>query len=114
MKFQMYPLDRYSDGKATKIPALEQDGFGYGILTVTAGTTGYCGGDSGHGGESFIKLNMEGGDLSASIDGRTTERGITDLVISVGGDWELDALIEGFRYAAETLTAIKDMRRHFA
>lgn len=109
MKFNLYSLDRYGNNRIKKICAIEEDYFGNGILNVTAGTTGYCGGDSGHGGESFIKLRMQGGDLSASIDGEV-HTDIEDLIISVGGDWELDALIEGLRYATEALELIANIK----
>lgn len=109
MKFCTEHIDRANDGHGWYLPAIEQDGFGFGILTVTAGSTGRCGGDSGHGGESFVKLHMEGGDLSVSADGKKFEDA-TDLIISVGGDWELDGLINGFRFAAEVLESIKNIK----
>lgn len=47
--------------------------------------------------------------MSVSADGKKFEDA-TDLIISVGGDWELDGLIDGFRFAAEVLESIKNIK----
>jgi hypothetical protein len=67
------------------------------ILRVAAGTTGLCGGDSGHGGRTRIELEDAGG---TDMEFRVTDNG---LVIELGGDSELSTVIEALEWAAKTL-----------
>lgn len=110
MKFIKYSLTRYR-GNSANICAIEQGGFGNGILKITAGTTGYCGGDSGHGAKAFVEFHMEGGDLSTTGD-NGEDCNVEKLVLSVGGDWEIDALIEGLEFAANALKLITTIKEN--
>lgn len=108
MNFEMYKLDRDNCGKAQEIPAFSQTCI-YDILKVTAGTNGIQGGDSSHGGKTFIKFKMTGGDMSISVNGKPfadTE----DVVISFGGDWELIALVDALKFAVESITTINAIK----
>lgn len=78
-----------------------QFGF-FNIIGATVATTGYQGGDSGHGGRTYICIeDIADSDLHA----RVTElpSGSTKFEIIAGGDSELDTLIESLRWAADTL-----------
>lgn len=79
------------------------------ILGVSAGTTGYCGGDSGHGCRTIIRITDLGGtDLKAHVTPRTYPSGSADAVeIVLGGDAELETIIEGLEFI---LQALKDGR----
>lgn len=106
MNFEMYKLDRDNKGKAHEIPAFSKD---CDILKVTAGTNGIQGGDSGHGGKTFIKFKITGGDMSISVKDKPFIE-TTDVVISFGGDWELVALIDALKFAIASITTINTIK----
>ncbi len=69
------------------------------ILRVAAGTTGYCGGDTGHGGKTFIEIEDLGGtDVQFKITNHEKS-----LSIELGGDSELDTIIEALEFITKTL-----------
>lgn len=63
------------------------------IIGFEAGTTGRCGGDSGHGGRTFFRIFNEGG---SDIRVTTNDCG-EELSVELGGDCELDTIIEALR-----------------
>lgn len=72
-------------------------------MEIEAGTTGYCGGDSGHGGRTYFSIKDLGGtDLHAEADkdkfGSTHE-----VKILVGGDAELTTMIEALEFILQVL-----------
>lgn len=74
-------------------------------LTVEVGTTGFCGGDSGHGGRTVISLHDNAStDLRCEVDGKMFED-VTNIKIIVGGDSELSTLIQALEFMVETLKA---------
>ena len=84
----------------------EEFGF-FNILGVTVATNGYQGGDSGHGGRTYIRLE----DLSSTdIDARVSVGPDTNskVEIMLGGDSELDSVIEALRWAADKLEELKN------
>lgn len=86
------------------------------ILRATVSTTGYCGGDSGHGGRTEIVLDDLGStEIQASFmeelsirPGEYVDRRIT---ISLGGDAELRVIIQALRFSAEALEALCTVSR---
>lgn len=77
------------------------------ILKVRVGTTGYCGGDGGHGGRSFIEIT----DYSSTAwDATTIHRDpfgdVRSIRIDLAGDSELETIIEALRFAADNLERI--------
>ena len=84
----------------------EEFGF-FNILGVTVATNGYQGGDSGHGGRTYIRME----DLSSTdIDARVSVGPDTNskVEIMLGGDSELDSVIEALRWAADKLEELKN------
>lgn len=79
----------------------------YNTLTVTVGTNGYQGGDSGHGGRTYISIEDTG---CTDIEARASVNsyGQTKVEMMLGGDSELDSIIEAFRWAADKLGEIKN------
>ena len=67
------------------------------ILEAEIGTTGFCGGDTGHGARTYFRLEDLGGtDITAKeING--------GVVIELGGDTEIDTFISALEYAANIL-----------
>jgi hypothetical protein len=81
-----------------KVITRSKDLFGAAILRVEVGTTGMCGGDSGHGCRTYLRFGNESGDWTFSA----TE---DCLVLNAGGDSELLMLIEGLEFALAELKA---------
>ena len=77
------------------------------IIDVEVGTTGYCGGDSGHGGRTYFRIkNVSSTDMSVRIN-KSAEydwmNNLQEVELMFGGDCELDTFIEALEFAAETL-----------
>jgi len=69
------------------------------ILKVVAGTNGFKGGDTGHGSETKIILEDLGStDISFKVQGNGRK-----LTIDLGGDSELESIIEALEAAAKVL-----------
>lgn len=71
------------------------------ILEVEAGTTGYMGGDTGHGGRTYFKIKDLGGtDIVARPLGRYGDEGFE---VFLGGDSELETMIEALKFITKVL-----------
>ena len=85
------------------------------ILSVEAGTTGLMGGDTGHGGRTYLRISDDAStDMRCIVktdDGKTHKfDGVADVVqieIILGGDTELDTFIDALEFAAKTLRSQK-------
>lgn len=82
------------------------------ILDVIVGSTGYQGGDSGHGGRTVLVLDEQGGtDIRCKTFG-SPYGGADRIEIVLGGDCELDVFADGLMFAAKTLKKIiKESRK---
>ena len=81
----------------------------FNTLGFTVGTNGYHGGDSGHGGRTYISIQDLGcTDMDANVS-RSSEYG-PKVEMILGGDSELDSIIEGLRWAADKLEELKNAR----
>lgn len=68
------------------------------ILEVEAGTTGYKGGDTGHGCRTYLRIK----DLASTdlcINGTESE----EVTIELGGDTELNTFIQALEFALKVL-----------
>lgn len=75
---------RLTDG--TKISTYTRDVVSCNILEVEAGTTGYRGGDTGHGGRTYFRiLDAEG------------------FEVMLGGDCELETMIRALKFITKVL-----------
>lgn len=73
------------------------------IINITAGTTGYKGGDAGHGGKTFIKIEDIGGtDIHFEVKQTENEK---SLIISLYGDAELNVMIKALEWIVKILKA---------
>jgi len=71
------------------------------FLRVAAGTTGKRGGDTGHGCRTIVELECVAGDIEFQrING--------GVRIVLGGDEELESIIEALSFAAKTLEEHRD------
>lgn len=67
------------------------------IMKVSVGTTGHCGGDSGHGARTKIRLeNIASCDFR--INRMEDEFGQEEIEIILGGDSEIDCFIEALEF----------------
>lgn len=73
--------------------------YGSGLLKVEAGTNGFHGGDAGHGSSTYFKIENLGG---ACINADVTKYK-DGFEVALGGDWELDEIIESLKFILETL-----------
>lgn len=72
------------------------------ILGVEVGTTGFCGGDSGHGSRTYLSFTNDAStDMHAVIDGEMHTPKSVELLF--GGDCELTTLIQSLEFALKTL-----------
>lgn len=69
------------------------------ILEVEVGTTGYKGGDSGHGGRTYFRVK-DGSSTDIRCTPMENKRGVE---IILGGDAELDTFIEALEFAVFVL-----------
>lgn len=73
------------------------------IIEVEVGTTGYCGGDSGHGGRTYFRIkDLSSTDMSCKVTG-TSCGNAGEVELSFGGDCELDTFISALEFALDKL-----------
>lgn len=73
------------------------------ILEIEVGTNGYCGGDTGHGCRTYLRIRDLGStDMSANIIQGTFNQ-TEEVAIELGGDTELFTLIEALEFAVKVL-----------
>jgi hypothetical protein len=73
------------------------------ILEVEVGTTGYCGGDTGHGGRVYFSIRDLGStDINVKVISNSY-RDTEGVVIELGGDTELSTFIEALEFAVKVL-----------
>lgn len=81
-----------------EVPILRKEIIDANSLYVEVGTTGFQGGDTGHGGRTFFLLHN-----AASTDIEADAIFPDKVAISLGGDSELRTFIEALEFAADTL-----------
>ena len=77
--------------------------FGSRILQVEAGTTGYKGGDTGHGGRTYFRIKDEGcTDMEVHV--MRDRFGDTEgFEVILGGDCELETMIRALKFITKVL-----------
>lgn len=92
---------RLKDG--TDITTYTRDVVSCNLLEVEAGTTGYMGGDSGHGGRTYFRIKDEGGtdmDIHVTRDRFGNTEGFE---VTLGGDCELETMIRALKFITKVL-----------
>lgn len=86
----------------TEITTYTRDVVSANILQVEAGTTGYKGGDTGHGGSTYFRIQDEG---STDIDVKPiiTRYGCDGFEVTLGGDCELETMIRALKFITKVL-----------
>lgn len=91
------------DGQVIEVPTKVKELVGANVMEVKTGTTGYKGGDSGHGGRTVFKLTDIGStDMRVSING-SGYFPLHEVGIAFGGDSELDTFVQALEFALDTL-----------
>lgn len=85
----------------TEITTYSRDITSANVLEVEAGTTGYMGGDSGHGGRTYFRIEDAGGtDIQVHPLGRYADEGCE---VILGGDCELETVIRAMKFITKVL-----------
>ena len=87
----------------TEITTYSRDVVSCNILEVEAGTTGYCGGDTGHGGRTYFSIKDA---ACTDMDVRVMRDRLGDCTgfeVSLGGDCELETMIRALKFITKVL-----------
>jgi len=86
----------------TEITTYTRDVVSCNILQVEAGTTGYKGGDTGHGGRTYFRIQDE---ASTDMDVKPiiTRYGCDGFEVTLGGDCELETMIRALKFITKVL-----------
>jgi hypothetical protein len=86
----------------TKITTYRREIHSLNSLEIEAGTTGYCGGDSGHGGRTYFRIT-DLGCTDIRVKRSYYEYGAETLEVYLGGDCELDTIIKALAFIRKVL-----------
>jgi hypothetical protein len=86
----------------TEITTYTRDVVSANILQVEAGTTGYKGGDTGHGGRTYFRIQDE---ASTDMDVKPiiTRYGCDGFEVTLSGDCELETMIRALKFITKVL-----------
>lgn len=86
----------------TKISTYTRHVVSCNILEVEAGTTGFMGGDSGHGGRTYFRIkDCAGTDMN--VHTFTDKYGSKGFEVFLGGDCELETTIRALKFITKVL-----------
>lgn len=92
---------RLKDG--TEITTYTRDVVSCNILEVEAGTTGFMGGDTGHGGRTYFAIRDEGcTDMVIRVI-RDRFGNTEGFKVMLGGDCELETMIRALKFITKVL-----------
>lgn len=86
----------------TKITTFSRDIYSANILEVEAGTTGYMGGDTGHGGRTYFRIN-DAGSTDINVSSITDRYKCSGFEVTLGGDCELETIIRALKFITKVL-----------
>lgn len=72
------------------------------ILKVEAGTTGYRGGDTGHGGRTYFRI-QDAASTDMEIHTYVDKHGCKGFEVFLGGDCELETTIRALKFITKVL-----------
>ena len=91
---------RLPDG--TEITTFTRDVVSANILRVEAGTNGYQGGDTGHGGRTYFRIEDESS-TNMKVNTYVDKYGCSGFEVFLGGDCELETMIRALRFITKVL-----------
>ena len=86
----------------TEITTYTRDVVSANILEVEAGTTGFMGGDTGHGGRTYFRIQDEGS-TDMKINTYVDRYGCRGFEVFLGGDCELETTISALKFITKVL-----------
>ena len=86
----------------TEISTYTRDVISANILEVEAGTTGYMGGDSGHGGRTYFRI-QDSASTDTEIRTFVDKHGCNGFEVFLGGDCELETTIRALKFITKVL-----------
>ena len=86
----------------TEITTYTRDVVSANILQVEAGTTGYKGGDTGHGGRTYFRIEDEGC-TDIQVQPIMDRYGFNGFAVTLGGDCELETMIRALKFITKVL-----------
>ncbi len=86
----------------TKLTTYTRDVVSANILEVEAGANGYQGGDTGHGGRTYFRIEDA---ASTDMEVRTyvNKYGCPGFEVTLGGDCELETMIRALKFITRVL-----------
>ena len=89
--------------KGTPIVTYERDIWDANVIEAEAGTTGFMGGDAGHGGKTYFRIQDGGGTAinAVPLKGRNGESEGFEVLLS--GDAELRTVITALKFIVSVL-----------
>lgn len=92
---------RLKDG--TEITTYTRDVISCNLLEVEAGTTGFMGGDTGHGGRTYFRIKDEGCTDMEIYVMRDRFGNTEGFAVVLGGDCELETMIRALKFITKVL-----------
>ena len=86
----------------TELTTYTRDVVSANILEVEAGTTGFMGGDTGHGGRTYFRIQDEGS-TDRKINTYVDRYGCRGVEVFLGGDCELETTIRALKFIIKVL-----------
>lgn len=87
----------------TEITTYSREVVSCNILEVEAGTTGYKGGNTGHGGRTYFSIKDAGGTDMDVRAMRDRYGDCTGFEVTLGGDCELETMIRALKFITKVL-----------
>lgn len=86
----------------TELTTYTRDVVSANILEVEAGTTGYQGGDSGHGGRTYFRIE-DAASTDMEVRSYVNKYGCPGFEVVLGGDCELETTIRALKFITKVL-----------
>lgn len=86
----------------TEITTYTREVVSCNILEVEAGTNGYQGGDTGHGGRTYFRIQDQAS-TDMEIKSILSKWGCDGFEITLGGDCELETMIRALKFIVRVL-----------
>ena len=86
----------------TELTTYTRDVVSANILEVEAGTTGYQGGDSGHGGRTYFRIE-DAASTDMEVRSYVNKYGCPGFEVFLGGDCELETMIRALKFITKVL-----------
>ncbi len=86
----------------TELTTYTRDVVSANILEVEAGTNGYQGGDTGHGGRTYFRIE-DAASTDMEVRSYVNKYGCPGFEVTLGGDCELETMIRALKFITKVL-----------